>query len=291
MPRMDQLRSFVAVVDLGSFRAAAEALGRSQPAVSRSVAQLQERLAERLLEPAGRGVRVTTAGEAFAERARDVLDRFDRLTEPASIGSRLVVAAHEPFSAPLLPAVLAAAGSTGDEVDLLDAAPPELDELLAGGHAHLAITTHPGRGGGDLRRVGTMRCRSYARLGVAAAAARRLDWVAPADAVVAVAGASPSLDAWPADAPRSVAIRVSLLASAIELCSRGRARAWLPDPVVALHTERVHVRWRLAAIGGAAMPAPVDVPVFVRLGAAGAPDDARIQQLIDGIGRLLARRP
>ncbi len=291
MMRIDQLRCFVAVVDLGSFRAAADAMRRSQPAVSRSVAQLQATCADRLLEPAGRGVRVTSAGRAFADRARDVLERFDQLTEPVETDSRLLVAAHEPFSAPLLPAVLADHLDPGVDVDLLDDAPPAIDALLATGAAHVAITTHPGHGGGDVRRIGTMRCRCYARIGTDAAAARSLDWVAPVSAITATANDATALDAWPAEAPRTVAIRVTMLASAVELCARGRARAWLPDPVVALHNERVHARWRLAPLAGRTLPSPVDVPVFLRLGAAGAPDDRRSPQLVDGLGRLLSLRP
>lgn len=62
---LEQLRTFSLVVLTGSFSAAADQLGLSQPAVSMQVRQLERRLGVRLLERVGRGVTVTTAGAAL----------------------------------------------------------------------------------------------------------------------------------------------------------------------------------------------------------------------------------
>lgn len=58
----EQLRTFALVIELGSFSAAAERLGLTQPAVSAQVKQLEKRLAVRLVERVGRGVGPTPAG-------------------------------------------------------------------------------------------------------------------------------------------------------------------------------------------------------------------------------------
>lgn len=58
----EQLRTFSLVLELGSFSAAAERLGLTQPAVSVQVKQLERRLGVRLIERVGRRVGPTPAG-------------------------------------------------------------------------------------------------------------------------------------------------------------------------------------------------------------------------------------
>jgi DNA-binding transcriptional LysR family regulator len=59
---LDQLRAFVGVVELGSFSAAAERLGVTQPAVSMQVRQLEKRLGVQLIERVGRRAKASAAG-------------------------------------------------------------------------------------------------------------------------------------------------------------------------------------------------------------------------------------
>lgn len=70
---LHQLRTFVAVAERGSVRGAAEQLVVSQPAVSAALRALQDSLGVALVEPAGRGVRLTAAGTVFARYAQRVL--------------------------------------------------------------------------------------------------------------------------------------------------------------------------------------------------------------------------
>ncbi len=74
---LDQLRAFVAVADLRSFRQAADELHLSPPALSRRVERLEERVGARLLERTSRSVRPSVVGEAFLERVRSVLEDLD----------------------------------------------------------------------------------------------------------------------------------------------------------------------------------------------------------------------
>lgn len=59
---LEQLRSFALVLELGSFSAAAQRLGLTQPAVSLQVKQLERSLSVRLVERVGRRVGPTSAG-------------------------------------------------------------------------------------------------------------------------------------------------------------------------------------------------------------------------------------
>jgi DNA-binding transcriptional LysR family regulator len=69
MDRMAAMEAFVTVVDTGSFSAAARRLKLGQPAVSKAVAQLEDRLGARLLLRSTRGLTPTDAGQRFYEHA------------------------------------------------------------------------------------------------------------------------------------------------------------------------------------------------------------------------------
>ncbi|MBV9414830.1 MAG: LysR family transcriptional regulator, partial [Solirubrobacterales bacterium] len=68
-----QLTAFLAVIKGGSVTAAADELVVTQPSVSSAVAALGRELDCELFERAGRGIRLTAAGAAFAPYAADVL--------------------------------------------------------------------------------------------------------------------------------------------------------------------------------------------------------------------------
>lgn len=80
---LDQLTTFLTVVDTGSFSAAGRRLGRVQSAVSYGVAQLEQALGSALFERGGR-VRLTEAGQRLAAEARIVLAQARELSEVAA---------------------------------------------------------------------------------------------------------------------------------------------------------------------------------------------------------------
>lgn len=69
MDRLRDMELFVRVVEAGSFSAAARHLKIGQPAISKAMAALEERLGARLLVRSTRRLRPTEAGTAFYERA------------------------------------------------------------------------------------------------------------------------------------------------------------------------------------------------------------------------------
>lgn len=77
MDRMAAMEAFVRVVDAGSFSAAARRLNVGQPAISKTVAQLENRLGVKLLIRSTRGLTPTEAGLHFYERARRSIDEAD----------------------------------------------------------------------------------------------------------------------------------------------------------------------------------------------------------------------
>jgi DNA-binding transcriptional LysR family regulator len=77
MDRLAAMEAFVLVVDTGSFSAAARRLNVGQPAVSKLVAQLEDRLGVKLLVRTTHGLTATEAGLNYYERARRSIEEAD----------------------------------------------------------------------------------------------------------------------------------------------------------------------------------------------------------------------
>jgi DNA-binding transcriptional LysR family regulator len=93
-----QLRSFYETARLGSLSAAAASLGMSQPTVSQQVHALERQLGDQLVEPFGRGSRLTEAGKLLAELIGPPVQSIASLKETyhnarGQLRPRLVVAA------------------------------------------------------------------------------------------------------------------------------------------------------------------------------------------------------
>jgi LysR family transcriptional regulator, low CO2-responsive transcriptional regulator len=71
---LNQLKVFVLVVRLGSFRAAASALGVSEPAVSQALAALRQSLGDPLVRKTGAGLALTAAGQRVVGLASQMVN-------------------------------------------------------------------------------------------------------------------------------------------------------------------------------------------------------------------------
>lgn len=105
------LLTFRAVVDRGSFSAAAEELGISQPAVSAQIRSLEERVGERLLDRHGRGASLTEAGrilDTYARRMIALEEELDRELGETSerVSGQLIIGSSTGPGEVLLPPVL-----------------------------------------------------------------------------------------------------------------------------------------------------------------------------------------
>jgi DNA-binding transcriptional LysR family regulator len=105
-----QLTAFALVAELGSLRAAAAALGVSEPAVSAAVTALRKDLGDPLFIRSGGGIVLTAGGRALAGHARDLVRMADRTRRDvrrasAAAGLRVLASAG---CAEHLPALLSA---------------------------------------------------------------------------------------------------------------------------------------------------------------------------------------
>jgi DNA-binding transcriptional LysR family regulator len=116
MNRLAAMEAFVRVVDAGSFSAAARHLRLGQPAVSKIVAQLEERLGVQLLLRSTQGLTPTEAGQSFYEGAKRTIEEADEAEiaargANASLSGELRISAAVTFArlhvVPRLPLFLA----------------------------------------------------------------------------------------------------------------------------------------------------------------------------------------
>ncbi|MBP2547930.1 DNA-binding transcriptional LysR family regulator [Neorhizobium galegae] len=126
MDRLQAMTAFVRVVETGSFSQAARQIGVGQPAISKTIAQLEERLQVRLLLRSTHGLTPTDAGVRFYERAKTAIQEADEAEleakgAGAGLSGRLRVSAATTFARlmviPRLPEFLAA--HLGLEIDVV----------------------------------------------------------------------------------------------------------------------------------------------------------------------------
>jgi LysR family transcriptional regulator, low CO2-responsive transcriptional regulator len=119
---LTQLRTFLAVAETGSVRAAAERLVVTESAVSSCVGSLQKDLRLALVRKDGRGLRLTDAGTIYAGYVRSVLGLLDEAHAAAAgeaEGGLLRIAAVTTAGEQLLPGLLAAFRAKHPSVGIL----------------------------------------------------------------------------------------------------------------------------------------------------------------------------
>jgi DNA-binding transcriptional LysR family regulator len=84
MDTLQNMRVFVRVVEAGSFTAAAQSLNSTTGAMSRAVSELEAHLRTRLMNRSTRRLALTTAGERYLTRCRQILADVDTAEEEAS---------------------------------------------------------------------------------------------------------------------------------------------------------------------------------------------------------------
>jgi DNA-binding transcriptional LysR family regulator len=129
MDRLAAMETFVRVMETGSFSEAARQLRIGQPAVSKTVALLEDRLGVKLLLRSTRGLAPTEAGENFYHRAKRSIEEADEADlaargAGAGLSGRLRVSAAPAFASlhvvPHLPKFMAAHPDLDLEVILDD---------------------------------------------------------------------------------------------------------------------------------------------------------------------------
>jgi DNA-binding transcriptional LysR family regulator len=153
MLNTDHLHTFVAVVEVGTYSAAAERLHLTQPAVSQQIRMLEKQLGNvRLFRRVGQRMVMTHAGEELLPSARELLALAER-TEAAMLAlrghitGRVVIGCAPSTGCIVLPALLAEFRHRYPAVvAVLEIGPPEqIAEWLQDGRVQLLFAEEVGR--------------------------------------------------------------------------------------------------------------------------------------------------
>src|SRR5882724_3981601 len=127
-----RLRVLAAVARTGSVTAAARELHYTQPAVSHHLARLEAETGAQLLQRAGRGIRLTPAGQLLADRATEIVGRIEAASAELSAhvglsAGRVRLAGFTSVLSTLLPSATSVLHRDypGLQVSLTDTHPPE----------------------------------------------------------------------------------------------------------------------------------------------------------------------
>ena len=160
----------VAVARHGSVTAAAHALNYAQPSVSHHLARLEAETGTKLVQRAGRGIRLTDAGRLLAERAVEVIGRLDAAENELAVFSglragRLRLAAFPSALGTIVPAAAAILHERHPSVDLrlTEAEPPEAVRMLRAGYVDVALIFRHEAADGGRRVSGTAAGRRGGR--------------------------------------------------------------------------------------------------------------------------------
>ena len=144
---LDQLQTFIAIADTGSFTRAAEEVFRTQSAVSMQMRRLEERIGKQLFEKDGRTNRLTEEGERLLAYARRML-RLNRETLAAFDEKRLEgsirIGTPDDYADRFLPEIMGRFSRSNPRVELSVICEPTVNlvEHVRRGHLDIAIITH-----------------------------------------------------------------------------------------------------------------------------------------------------
>lgn len=149
--KLHQLRDFVAIAERGGLRAASRHLQLAQPALTRSLGELERELGVPLFERHARGMTLTEPGRAFAQRATAILHEVRRARDEVDqigggTGGRVAAALSIAAHMALLPSALPAFRARFPHVQLrlIEAIFPTVEAGLRDGSMDFYVGPEPG---------------------------------------------------------------------------------------------------------------------------------------------------
>src|ERR1700754_173792 len=146
---VDQLRTFIAIVETGSFTKAAEVVHKTQSAVSMQMKRLEERLGKPIFARDGRASRLTEDGDRLLDYARRIIKlNIEALAafDDKELTGRVRLGLPDDYADRYLPEIMArfSRAYPGVELTVLCQPSVELVELIDANELDLAIVTDCG---------------------------------------------------------------------------------------------------------------------------------------------------
>ena len=261
----NRIRYFLSLVKTGSVTKAAELHRISPPALSKAMKVLEEELQEKLLVPDGRGILLTDKARALVPHFEEILEKLDAilsrsdLEDSSSAENRtLRIATFEVFSTYFLEQALSGIFHDRDCL-IYELTPGQMEQAVVRREADFALTYIPiPHAELDHLRVQQVEMGIFGLKKMRATfSERQSPFVIPITPIEGSPNKVRGLDGWPDDAfPRRIRYRVGMLETALGLCRRGLAVAYIPRFIACLHNELVKQEFHLDEI-----PLPKKFPI------------------------------
>ena len=144
---IDQLRTFIAIADTGSFTRAAEVVNKTQSAVSMQMKRLEERLERPIFARDGRASKLTEDGQRLLDYARRIVKlNVETIAafSDAALSGRVRLGVPDDYADRYLPEIMARFSRSHPAVELSVICEPTVDllERIDGNELDLAIVTN-----------------------------------------------------------------------------------------------------------------------------------------------------
>lgn len=147
---LHEVRAFIRVIELGSFKKAAEELLISQPALTRRIQKLEDCLGARLLDRTTRDVSLTAVGQSFLPAAQRIITQFEEsvsnIRDIIDIkGGQVTIACLPTIAEYILPKAMKKFSEIHPDlrVRILDTTGPGIVEHIRRGESEFAIDMNP----------------------------------------------------------------------------------------------------------------------------------------------------
>lgn len=249
----NRIRYFLSLVRTGSITKAAELHHISAPALSKAMKVFEAEINEKLIVPDGRGILLTDRARALVPAFEEIIAKLDGVLDKTDVldsteeNKPLRIATFEVFSTHFMERALS--GVLGNHSCLIyEMTPGHMEQAVARREVDLAITyipvPHPEL---DHLRIQNIEMGVFGlRKKFNEFSETETPFVIPVTPVEGSPNKVRGLDGWPDDAfPRRILYRVGMLETALGLCRRGLAVAYIPKFIAKFHNEIVKAEFLL----------------------------------------------
>lgn len=237
---IDRVRYFNIFAETGSLVKASEILHISQPALSKAIKVLENEVGLQLVEADGRGLKLTQAGQRLREESAALLSHWLNLPKKIQEQEKWQpnrIASFEVFTTYFLGHLCEFLDL--ENLEIHEFTPGQMERVVSEGKADIGITYLPiPQLGVEFMEVGKIRMGVFGLEKFRKVEFKDLPFVIPILPLEGTPSKVIGLDGWPDHKiERKVVFKVAMMESAMELCRRGRAVAYLPEFIVSLHNR------------------------------------------------------
>lgn len=228
----NRVRQFCVVFETENLRKAAEVLGMSHSALSKSLKVLQQELKQPLLMQSGRNIVITNEGKDFYKKAIEFLKQEEILVTKNSVSTHILrLGTFEVFSTHLIGTYWHKYFKE-TQLDLYELLPGNLEKAIQNGEIDIGLTYEPiPTKGIEFIKVGTVEMGIYARADRFPPNSKinHLPFTAPIRPIQGTPTGIKGLDGWPDDLlARNVVYKVDMMESGLAFARQGLAAIFIP---------------------------------------------------------------